>query len=371
MGSVVASVRAMPIHAPDATPIAALTRPATATLLRHAGFPQPRPRYGARAYRLRFTTPGIGGAPVTASALVVLPRTTPGRALPTVVYEHGTLVRRRDAPSGGTDNYAAQAAMLIAGARGAAVVAPDYLGLGSGIGPTTYLDPTTEASASLDAVRAARAFAARHGRALAPRLDLVGFSQGGHAALALDRALEQGGADPALSVRSVASISGPLALKDVELPAILAGRLDPRISAYNIINLLLAWGRLHPGLQPAAPTRYAPLFDGRHADPQILRAMPPRIALLLPAQALAQLRTPSGPLLEALNDADSVCDWAPRAPVTLYAARADSAVAYNNSTACAEALARHGVHARVVDLGKLDHFPSMFAGVPRWLGDGA
>ena len=197
-------------------------------------------------------------------------------------------------------------------------------------------------------------------------LDVVGFSQGGHAALALDRAIEQG-ADPALRVRRVASISGPLALRDVELPAILDGRLDPRISAYNLIELLLAWGRVHPGLQPAAPARYAPLLrrpPQRRADPAgdagAHRA-------LLPPAALAQLRAPSGELLMALNDADAVCDWAPRARVILYAARADSAVAYDNSTACATALARHGVRARVVDLGRLDHFPSMFAGVPRAL----
>ncbi|HET6508715.1 MAG TPA: lipase family protein [Baekduia sp.] len=356
----------------DATPVAHLTRPATAELLRKADFPTPRPRRGVLAYRLRYATVTAAGTPTTASALLVLPRDH-RRRLRTLAYEHGTLVRRSDAPSSGLDNYAAQAAMLFAGA-GYAVVAPDYLGLGSGAGSTTYLHAATEASASLDAVRAARVFARSRGRTLDGRLDVVGFSQGGHAALALDRAIEQG-ADPALGVRAVASISGPLALEQVELPAILDGRLDGRISGLNVANLLFAWGRVYPGLQPAPATAFAPpyaarlarLFDGRHADGAILGAMPSRVTRLLTPTALARLRAPSGPLLTALRDADAVCDWAPRARMALFAARADSAVAYNDSTACADALAAHGARPRVVDLGHLDHFPSMFAGVPRAL----
>jgi hypothetical protein len=349
-----------------ATPVATLSRPATAALLSHAGLPEPRARRGVKAYRLVYRTAGADGAPTTASALVVLPRDA-RRRLPVVAYEHGTLVRRSDAPSAGLDSLASAAAVLLAGAGGRAVVGPDYLGLGAGAGAPTYLDTRTEASASLDALRAARTFVARRGRTLAVgRLDVVGFSQGGHAALALDRAIEQG-SDRAFRVRRVASISGPLAVRDVELPAIVDGRLDARLSNYNLTNLLLAWGRIHPGLQPAAPARYAPLFDGTHSDAQILKAMPARLSGLLAPDAIAQLRTPSGPLLEALNDADAVCDWAPRARIVLYAARADSAVAYADSPHCAAALARHGVRARVVDLGHLDHFPSMFAGLPRAL----
>ena len=135
----------MPILHADATPVARLSRPATGRAAAPTpGFPAAAPDARACcAYRLTYNTPGIGGAMTTASALVVLPRGG-ARRLRTVVYEHGTLVRRRDAPSGGMDNYAAQAATLIAGARGAAVVAPDYLGLGSGAGadrPTSTRRP--------------------------------------------------------------------------------------------------------------------------------------------------------------------------------------------------------------------------------------
>ena len=175
----------------------------------------------------QYATAGVDGAPATASALLVLPHGE--RRLATVAYEHGTLVRRADAPSQGLDSLASSAAVLY-GAAGFATVAPDYLGLGSGSGSQAYLHARTEAGASIDALRAARSFARRHGRRLDSRVLVTGFSQGGHAAMALARAL-QGGAAPPLRLRAVAPVSGVFDLQRAELPAILAGRLDGRISA--------------------------------------------------------------------------------------------------------------------------------------------
>jgi len=97
--------------------------------LRAAGLPTRPVRSGIAAYRLRYATVGVDGEPRTASALLVLPRGA--RRSSTVIYEHGTLVRRADAPSAGLDSLASRAAVFYA-AAGFATIAPDYLGLGMG-----------------------------------------------------------------------------------------------------------------------------------------------------------------------------------------------------------------------------------------------
>jgi hypothetical protein len=51
--------------------------------------------------------------------------------------------------------------------------------------------------------------------------------------------------------------------------------------------------------------------------------------------------------------------------VRLYAASGDRAVAVGNSRSCAGALRSRGVSAPLVDLGAIDHLPSMLAATPR------
>ena len=351
-------------------PIARLSATRTARLVRSQGLPARRARHGVSAYRLRYETVGVDGAPASASALLVLPRGR--RRLATVAYEHGTLVRRADAPSQGLDSFASTAAVLY-GAAGFATVAPDYLGLGSGTGPQAYLHARTEAGASIDALRAARAFAARHGRRLDRRVLVTGFSQGGHAAMALAHALQRGAAPP-FRLRALAPVSGVFDLQDAELPAILAGNLDARISAYNLSALLISWQPIYH-LYGSAGDAFAPdyaeqvgqLFDGSHGDPEILAAMPSSITQLLTPAELARLRRPRGGLLAGLRANDATCRWRPRAPVRLYAATGDQAVTITNTAHCARDLRARHADVDAIRLGALDHFGSMFAAIPRVL----
>ena len=78
------------------------------------------------------------------------------------------------------------------GFRGARylLVAPDYIGLGASSIRHPYLYATTEANAVIDLPRAARRAVAASGLARPKALLFTGFSQGEHATLATQRALE-------------------------------------------------------------------------------------------------------------------------------------------------------------------------------------
>lgn len=351
-------------------PIARLSASQAAKTLRASGLPTGRVRRGVSAYRLRYMTVGVDHAATTASTLLVLPHGT-GR-LPTVAYEHGTLVRRTDAPSQGLDSLASSAAVLY-GAAGFATVAPDYLGLGSGAGRQAYLHAVSEAGASIDALRAASTFARRRRRRLDTRVLVTGFSQGGHAAMALGQALQRRAA-PRLRLRALAPVSGVFDLQRAEIPAILDGRMDGRLSAYNVSALLTSWepiyhlyGSLDDVISPDYTEPVRRLFDGRHDDSQILAAMPTRFSDLLTPAGLDALGHARGGLLAGLRANDATCRWKSRTPVRLYAASGDRAVTSANSRHCARELRKRQAHVRVIQLGALDHFPSMFAATPQVL----
>jgi hypothetical protein len=89
-------------------------------------------------------------------------------------------------------------------------------------------------------LRAAHELGARRHRSLDARTLATGFSQGGVAAMALGRLLEEG-ADPDLRLAALAPMSGPYDLENAELPAVLAGRLDRVASNYYLSYAMWAW----------------------------------------------------------------------------------------------------------------------------------
>jgi hypothetical protein len=384
-GAAVCTALAAPgaAHAADrgtllgARPIAHLSRDQTAaqvkavTLPDEPALPTAPIRFGSDAYRLTYATIGADGAPTTATGLVLLPRNGQ-RRLRTVSYAHGTMAARADAPSRSLDSLAGASALLFAGA-GYATVAPDYLGLGYGPGRHPYLQLASESSASLDLLRAAHAFAQGRHRRLEDDTLVTGFSQGAAAAMALGQAL-QDGADPRLRLAALAPMSGPYDVEHAELPAILAGRVDPADSNYYLSYAMREWEPIYHVFD--APTdvwrggwgeKVDGLFDGRHDDVAILKVLPRRLDELFTPAFRARLAHPDGALLAAIRANDVACDWAPKAPIRLYGARGDEQATFANSRSCVATLAAHSVKAPLVDVGRTGHFGSALRATPRVL----
>ncbi|WP_182904497.1 hypothetical protein [Microbispora sp. H13382] len=356
----------------SATRIDRLSPARVSATLRAAGFPVPEHPLGVDVYRVVYRTTGTGGQPTTASGVVTLPRSGDGR-LSFAVYEHGTLPTKRYAPSVAPGSDGRLVPVMFA-AAGFAGVAPDYLGLGLGPGRHPYMDAASEVTASADLLRAARDLAARHGRGLDGRVMVTGFSQGGHAAMALGRALQRG-VVPGLRLAALAPISGPYAVERAELPAVLSGDVEPRSATFYLAYWITSMNRLHhlydtPGQAFRAPydRTVEGLFDGRHTEEQIAAALPASPAELLTEEFMAQVRQPSGAFLEALRVNDTTCTgWRPRVPVTLYAARGDRDVAIANARVCRDDLAASGANVRLVDAGAVGHVHGALWSLPRVL----
>jgi dienelactone hydrolase len=132
------------------------------------------------------------GKMIEATTLVAYPSDLDTRTqLEVVLVLHGTAgFTDSCAPSSSTDTRPLVAALA---SLGYVAVAPDYIGLRALNGKTGFLHPylvgEATAIASLDAVRAAtKLLASKNGNACAkPRFATIGGSQGGHAALWVDR----------------------------------------------------------------------------------------------------------------------------------------------------------------------------------------
>jgi dienelactone hydrolase len=149
-------------------------------------------RHSVGSTEIEYTTQARGEI-VTATALVTFPTNISVREGPldVVLFLHGT-TGFTDGCGASDDEGYVHFARLIA-AFGYVVVMPDYIGLKQFGEPSTMVHPylvgEATAMAALDAVRAAAALP-RHQRGLtcmAPRVLVFGASQGGHAALWVDR----------------------------------------------------------------------------------------------------------------------------------------------------------------------------------------
>ncbi|WP_426404880.1 lipase [Streptomyces sp. R-07] len=360
-----------------------LTTPqAVAAELGAAGFEDDTVRYGVVAYRLVYRTVDAYGRPTTASGLFVLPLDGSGR-LRAVSFAHGTGSHKDDSPSMQRGRFVS-APVIAHAAAGAAGVAPDYLGMGKGPGLHPWMDIDSETTASLDMLRAARAFAPRTGHVLEREVMVTGFSQGASAALGLGRALEAG-EDRWFRLGALAPVSGAYDFGGAELPALLEGRLEPKSSVLYGAYTLVAFNRLHHVYESPGEVFRSPydatveaLFDGTHTGEQLMRGTPGTLEELLTEHGRELLAHPTGPLADALRTTDAVCtDWAPRAPVRLYMATGDEQAVTTNTEHCQAALLRNGVHAPIVDLGAADYHGSRHLGsnvaatsaIVRWFGE--
>lgn len=143
-------------------------------------------------FLISYRTTRRGGTLGAATARVYLPKTAKPGPLPVIAVGHGSVgIADNCAPTRETDGLFIMA--LPWASRGYAVIAPDFAGLGNA-GVQGYVDNHDTGYSMLDAVRALRALLPAG--AIDQRAVLVGYSQGGGAALAaqaLERTYGSGG----------------------------------------------------------------------------------------------------------------------------------------------------------------------------------
>ncbi len=303
------------------------------------------PQYGVQLQKVVYETVGPLGARIQASGLLVLPQNV-GKALPLMSYQHGTLARKSDAPSS-MDLQNLEVFVGIAFASGGyAAVLPDYLGMGDSPGIHPYHHASSEATACVDMLRAARAVCSSQGVTLTAQLFLCGYSQGGHATMAFHRELEAFHTNE-FAITASAPMAGAYDLSSVTATDFLSGRHTP--NPYYFALLLAAYqdvyhiaDSLPAMLVPPYQTTLPPLLTGATTGSAINAAMPNPAADIVKPEILAAFRTNyNHPLRVALRDND-LYQWRPIAPMRLYHCGGDQDVGFANSIVATNSFAELG-----------------------------
>lgn len=160
---------------------------------------------------LNYNTVGVNGEKTNASGVMLVPAGSCTSAAGLVAYARGTDVLKTRTLVNPQDG---ETFLLVAmyAAQGYAVVATDYLGYAkSTYAYHPYLHADSEATSVIDSIRAARNAAATVGAVLSGKVMLTGYSQGGHASMAAERAIERDNARE-INVVAGAYLAGPYSL---------------------------------------------------------------------------------------------------------------------------------------------------------------
>lgn len=291
-------------------------------------------RCDVKVVAINYHTPGVkAGEFSNASGVMLVPTgsaATCNAPAPLVAYAKGSDVQKPRTLANPQDS---ETFLLVAmyAAQGYAVVASDYLGFAkSNYRFYPYLHADSEATTMVDAVRAARKAAPTVGASLSGKVMFTGYSQGGHASMAAQRAAER---DHAAEINVVAGahLAGPYNLSG-------ALRLPDAIVGYQFFvpYLVTAWqkvyGDLYADVNQAFKPPYASTIENLLPSPTLnfttlvsSGALPggpgvtpnqARDALFQPAYLQGSQTNPTHPLAIAAQKND-LFGWTPKARVLL------------------------------------------------------
>lgn len=293
--------------------------------------------------QINYQTPGTQPAEMTnTSAAVLIPGgiNCPG-PFPLIAYAHGTEFEKNRTMAN-PDNDETFALMAFYAAQGYAVVATDYLGYALSSYPYhPYLHAETEASAVIDSIRATRQAAASLGLALNGKVMVSGYSQGGHAAMATQRAIERDHAGE-INLVAAAHLSGPYRVSESMIGAVQNPILGGQAFApFQITSWQKIYGNVYGNASDVFKPPYASWIETLLPNATLSLTDLFATGLLpigTPADALNAIFQPAFLADLAANPANGtriaatkqdLLGWNPQAPTTLCGGSGDPTVSFS------------------------------------------
>ena len=294
--------------------------------------------------------------PIEASGMLLIPNGFEGKG-PLISYQHGTISSDRNAPTNsGLGENELSAAAVMSGI-GAVVAIADYVGFGhSSEHQHPYLHKENTAQSTYDFLLAVEEYMDREKIDTNGELYLTGYSQGGHATLSLHQKIE---AENKFQVTH--SIPGAGAYNLTLLTEEILSRDEdlPFMSGY--VWVLEVYNRVYPTLNRPFSFYYNEPYATRlsnltafnasmdmtliHQNPQKLFKKE-SIDNILNGEDLA--------LIEVMKQ-NSVHDWFPKAPITLFHGTADDYIFSSNPISAFSQIKANGGDINYIPLEDLDH----------------
>ena len=289
---------------------------------------------GVISYKITYNTTDVFGNPTVASGALYVPQLCD--TMPWVSNQHGTEFEKLTVPS---NNYYRADGLFFAG-NGYITTLPDYLGMGVNLGIHPYVHWESEATASIDLIRAAREYLSDTFQILDNnQLFLTGYSQGGHSTMAIHKYITVNGLQSEFNVVASAPMSGPYPMYSVAIPDIFdedSTYYWLEFIPYLFASYQLVYGNLYANYNeyydPPYDTQIPLYLNGSYTNWQWSTFLPYNYYEFMQDSVIYNIKNnPNHPVNIALRDND-LHNWIPQEPVRMLYCGMDSMVFPQNST---------------------------------------
>jgi pimeloyl-ACP methyl ester carboxylesterase len=294
-----------------------------------------------KTYRITYKTKNTDGTDITASGALIVPVAVGSESFPILSQQHGTIFDDSQAPSYfGQFSESSTIGTLFASNR-YIVALPDYVGFGESKNvPHPYIHRQTQASASLDMLRAAREFVQKNKVNWDGKVFLTGYSQGGHATMSLLKMMEEQFPGE-FSITAATCGAGPYNVEGFMND--LVNKPSHGIASYNnlYISVLQMFNRVYGLNRPMSSYFKAPYAADVQANGNRSNVNVSFNTTFLDGFKTGLNNGTDTDFLNAVRD-NNVYDWKPKTPLQLIHGTADQQVFYRNTTDAFNAMRARG-----------------------------
>ncbi len=280
-------------------------------------------------YKITYNTTDVFGNPTIASGALYVPQLS-SDLLPLVSYQHGTQYDKMVVPS---NNYYADRGLLYSG-NGYITSLPDYLGMGVNPGIHPYVHWESEATASIDLMRAAREFLLDTLQILDNnQLFLAGYSQGGHSTMAVHKYITDNNLQNEFNVVASAPMSGPYDLSSTQLDFLFGSPTYPAPAyvPYGCASYQYIYGNLYTSYAQYYDPPYDTIIADWIAAGTDAPSLPENFYEFMQDSVVDNIKNnPNHPLRVDMSYND-LYNWIPQEPVRMLYCTMDHLVSFENS----------------------------------------
>ena len=299
-------------------------------------------KYGVDVYEVTYITCWKENCFIKASGLYFVP-VNPKKAMPMVIYNHGTAITDRKHID---YNGESQIAFIFA-TTGYGVLFPDYVGLGKGDGQHLYIHAESEANAGIDLLKAGEYINEKEGWKTNEQLFITGYSQGGHATMAVAQKIQAEFSDR-WKVTAASPMSGPYDLVNTQGTVMFEEYTQPHylpylLKGYNQVYKIVPEEDFLKLFVAPYDTLVDIYFDGEHTLGEVNKALPSIPANMIRKEFMEKfLHDPDFPFKKYLEE-NNVYNWKPEHPIQLCYCIGDEEVKWENAKVAHEKFVEQGV----------------------------
>ncbi|MBI9071260.1 MAG: prolyl oligopeptidase family serine peptidase [Melioribacteraceae bacterium] len=325
--------------------------------------------YDVKFVSIEYQTVDYNNKKVKASGALYIPQTD--KSFPLISIQHGTLLKRTAAASNSPLSITEGAFGLTMASMGYVSCVPDLLGFGTSDIIHPYVHGKGNSNAVVDFMRAARNYCEEHGIMLNGQVFLGGYSEGGYVTLATQKDIEQNYSNE-FHLTAVAPMAGPYDLNYTMDWIVNKGKYDyPGYISYFLVayNEVYGWNRLNDFFVSSLSGNIRAMFNGSRDFNSVNNELPKSVEGLLNSKIIDGIRNRTDAEFLSKIDENSLLEWNPVAPITLYHGNADNAVHYQNCVHAYEALStRTSSFVKIVTIQGGTHESSVLPSVIGMIG---